>query len=203
MRRMAKKVGRSPRRDAGRPRGAPILDSILGQTLEEIAAHGIEGLSIDRIARAAEVNRSSVYRRWPTRGALVAAALERVLGDVSASLPDTGSLVSDLRAVVGSVARLLEQPLGRALLRAALSEAAAPAVTALASRTLEQQLDGPAHAIVERARRRGEWRPGVPAEMLSLLVGAVMHRAMLERRPVSSVWIRQLVDLVVEGVRPR
>ena len=51
------------RRDAGRARGEPIVDSILEHTLADLSRAGLDGLSIDRIARAAAVNKTTIYRR--------------------------------------------------------------------------------------------------------------------------------------------
>lgn len=54
------------------------------------------------------------------------------------------------------------------------------------------------------ARERGEWRAGVSGEQLVFaLVGAVIHRAMLEHGDLTKRWLRSLVDLVVFGVLPR
>lgn len=201
---MSRPLKRKPRRDAGRPRGAFIAEAVLACTLEELASHGIENLSVDRIARAAEVNKTSVYRRWPTRAALVAAALERVHGEVSVQLADTGSLRGDLMLLVGAVAALLEQPSGRALARAAFAESGAPEIAALAVRQLESQARGPAHELFERARARGEWRSPVPPEVvMAAVVGGLLHRTMIEHRPASGAWLAALVDLVVGGVAPR
>jgi AcrR family transcriptional regulator len=195
---------RAPRRDAGRARGAPIVDAVLARTLEELAAHGHEGLSVERIAKSAQVNKTSVYRRWPTREALVAAALEGVLGSVSAQAPDTGSLRGDLLGLLAPVAALLEEPIGRAVLRAALAESTAGAMSAVAARQLETQTSTPVRALVARAKARGEWRAGVQGEQLMfLLVGALIHRALLEQQELSARWLTSLVDLVLGGVTPR
>jgi hypothetical protein len=35
------------------------------------------------------------------------------------------------------------------------------------------------------------------------LVGALLHRALLEHEPMTARWLEKLVDLAVEGVRPR
>lgn len=67
------------------------MDSILEHTLADLSRAGLDGLSIDRIARAAAVNKTTIYRRWPTRDALVAAALGRILIDRSLIVPDTGT----------------------------------------------------------------------------------------------------------------
>lgn len=199
-----KKKKASPRRDAGRPRGQPIADAVLTRTLEELAAFGIEHLNVDRIARAADVNKTSVYRRWPTRDALIAAALERVVLDVNVHIADSGSLRGDLLALAGFVASLLEQPLGRALARAALDDSAAPAVKAMAARQLEQQATGPMVDLIARARARGEWDLDAPLDLVpSVLAGALLHRALLERRPLSEPFIASVVDLLVRAVTPR
>ncbi|MDO9019824.1 MAG: TetR/AcrR family transcriptional regulator [Deltaproteobacteria bacterium] len=193
-----------PRRDAGRPRGAPIAEAVLAHTLAELAAVGVEGLSVERIARAADVNKTSIYRRWPTREALVAAALEGVAAQVTAQLPDTGTLRGDLIALVVAVAGLFATPLGRGLLRAALTESAAEEVAALAARQLGRGGHGLARTVVARARSRGEWADGARGEVVvNALVGAVIHRAVLERGALDGRWRGALVDAMLYGALPR
>ncbi len=184
------------RRDAGRPRGANVVDAILRCTLEELATHGVANLSVERVARAAEVNRSSVYRRWPTREALVQAALQRVASDVEGQIGDHGSLRADLLALVEQVAGLLATPAGRALLQAAVAEGPHGFPPLAAQVRVEP-------SIVERARARGAWREDARAEVvLAMLVGALLHRVLLERAPVDEAWMRDVVDLAVRAVRP-
>ena len=180
------------------------MEAVLSRTLEDLAVHGIEKLSVDRIARAAAVNKTSVYRRWPTREALVAAALERVLSDVTLKLEDTGTLRGDLLVLARSVAALLGQPVGRELARAAFADSLGPAIAALVARRLESQAKGPAEAMVRRAIERGEWRADVPPQLLiTTLVGAILHRALLEHVTPSRSWLTSLIDLVLMGVAPR
>ncbi|MBI5543748.1 MAG: TetR/AcrR family transcriptional regulator [Deltaproteobacteria bacterium] len=194
---------RESRRDAGRARGAPIVEAVLSRTLEELAESGLEGLSVERIARRAEVNKTSVYRRWPTRGELVAAALEQVLDGLAAQVPDTGSLRGDLLGMLEGVATLASGPTGRAVVRAALSPSSQQSVASLAARRLKAHAEAPGRALVARARRRGEWRAGASRELLlSVLVGGVLHRALLENQPVTRRWLASLVDQVLRGVMP-
>lgn len=194
---------KTPRRDAGRPRGEPIEAALLAKTLEELVVHGIEGASIDRIARAAEVNKTSVYRRFGTREALIAAALERVAADVSAKLEDRGSLRGDLAQIAEHVASLLDAPIGRSLARAAFAEPEGSELVALATREMTKPR-ATALAMVRRARARGEWRRGLaPEVVLAALVGALLHRALLERAPLTPSFVRQTVELVAAGASPR
>lgn len=190
---------KKPRRDAGRARGEPIEAALLARTLEELAEHGIAAASVDRIARAAEVNKTSVYRRFGTREGLIAAALERVAGGVVASLSDQGSLRKDLELIAEQVASLLQTPMGQSLARAALSEASGDEIAALATREMSSPRAA-ALAMVARARARGEWRTGVaPEVVLASLVGALLHRALLERVPLTPAFVRQVVDLIARG----
>lgn len=174
----------------------------MARTLDELAAHGWEGLSVERIARAAEVNKTSVYRRWPTREALVAAALEAVADRLGVELPDEGSLVRELRTLGRTVASFAATSEGRALLRAASAEEVGPALAAVATRRLAQHaLAVP--AMIQRARARGEWRDDVPPEVvLAVMVGAIIHRLTLERQPVSPEWLEAVVTTLARGVRP-
>ena len=67
---------RNPRNAAGRPR-SPIVDqAILRAALELFIEHGVAGASIEKIARRAGVGKTSIYRRWSAREALLAQAIE-------------------------------------------------------------------------------------------------------------------------------
>lgn len=177
------------------------MDAVLSRTLEELVAHGIEGANVDRIARAAEVNKTSVYRRWPTKEALVAAALERVASDIGEKLEDRGSLRDDLEHLGEQVAALLDSPLGRSLARAAMAESVGAELAALAAR----EIDRPREAVVAlraRARARREWRDGVaPETVLAMLVGALLHRALLERASLTPRFIAEVVGVLARGLK--
>jgi AcrR family transcriptional regulator len=193
-----------PRRDAGRPRGAPIAEAVLAATLEELATSGLENLSVERIAQRAEVNKTSIYRRWPTREDLVVAALEGVLENMTAQAPDTGSLRGDLLGLLWPVVALMGDPMGRALLRASISESVGSKIAALGARKLEEQAAHAVPLLVARAQARGEWSAGVRGEQLIFaLVGAVIHRAMVEHVSITEPWLESLVDLLLFGVLPR
>ena len=191
------------RRDAGRPRGRHVTDAVLDATLAELATSGLEGLSVERVAQRAQVHKTTVYRRWPTREALIAAALEGLAVDAAARAPDTGSLRGDLLGLLGPVAAFLGGPEGRAVARAALAAPAEAHVAALAARRIEAPRAA-IDALVARARSRGEWRDDVPADLvLPTLVGALLHRTLLEHADPGSEWLEGVVDLVLRGVAPR
>jgi AcrR family transcriptional regulator len=197
-------MARMKRRDAGRPRGEAVTDAVMLATLDELGAHGLAALSVERIATAAEVNKTSIYRRWPTREALVAAALEYVLVDFEDAQDDTGSLRGDLAALARSLATFLTQPAGLALARAAIAESSSPEVSSMAARRFAQGAQGPVGGLIARAMARGEWtNPAPPEVAMSMLVGALLHRVLLEQQPVTPPWLEGVVDVLAGGLGRR
>jgi AcrR family transcriptional regulator len=55
--------------------------TILGVALEEFVTVGVRRANMDEIAKAARVSRSTLYRRFPNKDALLAAVVEKVLKD--------------------------------------------------------------------------------------------------------------------------
>lgn len=201
---MAQRAKKDPgpaRRDRGRPRGAPIERAILSHTLAELAANGREGMSIERIAAAAEVNKTSIYRRWPTKEALVDAAMEGIVVQLSTALPPPGGFADQLLDIAHQIAALLQSPGGRALFRASLD---APGSEPRRVRTVGSVARAPAKELIARARASSALRPDVPGELLlATLTGAVIHRVLVERRPATRIWLTSLIELLVQGAAPR
>src|SRR5579884_1376466 len=98
---------RPARRSPGRNRGRfdPSLDgAILEATLRGLGEHGYDRMSMDDIAARARVGKAAIYRRWPSKAAVVADAIahwRRGLGPTEP--PDTSSLRGDIDAVVAAV----------------------------------------------------------------------------------------------------
>jgi AcrR family transcriptional regulator len=66
-----------PPRGRGRPRRAEADAAILDAALAMLRAGGYRELSLDEVARRAGTAKSSIYRRWPSKAALVAAIVRR------------------------------------------------------------------------------------------------------------------------------
>src|SRR5215208_3040355 len=63
-------------RGRGRPRRAGTDEEILAVALEMLREKGYRDLNVDDIAERLGIAKTTIYRRWPAKGALVAAALE-------------------------------------------------------------------------------------------------------------------------------
>src|SRR5207245_8659067 len=95
----------------GRPRSVRTEKAILRAASELVAASGLADMSIEGVARRAGVGKASIYRRWPSKGAL---AFDAVADTILATqrTPDTGSLEGDLREVAENWVRGSNNPRG-------------------------------------------------------------------------------------------
>src|SRR5579871_6243993 len=73
-------------------RSARIVAAVLDAAIDALSRASYAAVSIEDVAAAAGVNKTTVYRRWPTRAALVGAALARLAAAPEAA--DTGALES-------------------------------------------------------------------------------------------------------------
>jgi Bacterial regulatory proteins, tetR family len=64
-----------PKRGRGRPRRAGADDEILAVTLAMLKEGGYGALTVDAVAERSGVAKTTLYRRWPSKSALVAAAI--------------------------------------------------------------------------------------------------------------------------------
>jgi len=97
----------APRR-RGRPREADRTDAILQAALALLEEDGYEQLHVQRVAERARVGLATIYRRWPTKQALVAEAVR--CKDMADEVPETGDPRADLAAVMRHLAGQLSDP---------------------------------------------------------------------------------------------
>lgn len=177
-----------------------MVDRVLATTIEHLALHGFERLSVPAVAEAAGLNKTSVYRRWPTKGDLVRAALTASMGH-DAPPNDTGTLRGDLLALARTALGFVESPQGMGVLRTLLAEGANPEVRAVATVMFREQESAGPREIILRAIARGELASDVDvALVLTTVAGALLHRVFIEQTRVTDAFLEGLIDLVISGV---
>ncbi|MDF7641482.1 TetR/AcrR family transcriptional regulator [Bifidobacterium sp. ESL0784] len=85
---------------ATRRRGGELEDALLDAAWEQIADKGMHGFNYEAVAARAHSSKTVLYRRWPTREGLFAAALRRRLKLCPLQASDTGSLPGDVKALL-------------------------------------------------------------------------------------------------------
>src|ERR1700761_1847970 len=80
-------------------------DRVLTSAFELLGESGVGGFSVDEVARRSGVAKTTIYRHWPTREALVIDACSRISDEQE--VPDTGTLEGDLAAILTNIGHLL------------------------------------------------------------------------------------------------
>jgi AcrR family transcriptional regulator len=163
------------------PRSQQVVEKVREATMAELARVGFPGLTVDGVAKAANVNRTTIYRRWPSKGALLLAVLEPGLERFDQG-PDTGSLDGDLLALMRLMIETAALPPGQAVHRAVGSTS--DELKELVDTVNERGL-GAFRRAFDRARVRGEVGPTDDTEMITHLAffGVVLWGETHERAP--------------------
>ena len=82
------------RRSIGARQNPEAAAAILDAAADLLRREGLKGLNTDAIAKAARASKTTLYRWWPNRGALLLAIYVRIKGEHSQI--DTGSLLEDV-----------------------------------------------------------------------------------------------------------
>jgi len=185
---------RPPRKNPrGRPPGGSdaIVTAILEATREELQRRGFADLRVERVAAAAGVNKTSIYRRWPTRAELVTAAITQASEEEPAIAP-TADLRGDLIALLEQKAANLAHPRARKILQTLM------ALGDQKSAKLDAQLHAHRYrrprALLAAALAKGALPKGTDVDFLTeLLMAPILHRVLLGQR-VDRAFITKVVD---------
>lgn len=188
---------------AGRPRDPRIDHAVLRATAELVAEVGYADLTIAAIAARAGTTKPAIYRRWPSKAHVVHEAV--FADDVALSLPDTGSVEGDVRAMLRGALAAFSDPLAAAALPGLFAEVAAD--PSLHEALLARFRVGVWEGLRERLRAgaaagdvRGDADPDV---LLETIAGATLMALLL--RPadrLDDAWVERTADLLTKGLLP-
>jgi AcrR family transcriptional regulator len=182
------------------PRGAAVVGAVIRATFEELAEVGYAALSIDDVARRAGVNKTTVYRRWPTKEDLVRAALLGLPEDYF-TMPDTGTLAGDLTELSRRMARIFQTVEGRALMRILFFEGRLTHLKGVHAHFEARRQATGLPALLRRGIARGEVPLGFDQQMLDeVLFGTIACKALVDRPPLDEAFVTRLVDIVLTGM---
>jgi len=186
----------------GRPRSQEADRAIMGATVELLAERGLAAMSIEEVAARAGVGKSTIYRRWPSKGLL---ALDAFVASFRAEqpLPDTGTLRGDLLDALHAWVRAVTRtPMGRLLADLIAEAQHDPELRAAWRDRVLEPLRSQHRIMLDRAIARGEIPATTDQEVvLDLFFGAAQHRLLLGHLPMTEEFIRAVVDLILGGIQ--
>lgn len=190
------------RRGRGRRPADEVRADVLTTVGELMLREGIAGLTFERVARLAGVSKTTLYKWWPSPGALALDgyfhAVERTL-----AFDATGDVRADVRQQLHAFAAVMRTAGGRALLEL-IGAAQTDADLATAYRSLySSERRALAYARLEQAQAQGQIRVDIDVRVLvDQLWGAVYHRLLVPDEPVTVAFIDAVVDNLFDGIAP-
>ena len=197
----------------GRPRDPRSYQAILEATIAVLHDVGYMRFAIEGVAARAGVGKGTIYRHWPSRGALVVEAITSPACEAATrgrwsmragELPDTGTLRGDLLAFLESVTAALTDAAAKEILPglAADLNRNPELAEAVRARIIDPQRRALAQ-LIQRAVARGQARERLDVTLLcETLLGPVCYRAYLAGQPVDHAMLVQLVDQLLPAMTP-
>lgn len=176
--------------------GQARQDELLAATIDVLRETGYDRLTIDAVVARARASKTTVYRRWPNKAALVVAAFTHAVHEIPVP-PDTGSLREDLLVILDGLITELDR-LGD-VVTSLIAEIRRSPDLADAMRTgfIATRREATMQ-IFDRARQRGELTDDADLDTLWYLGPAlVFFRTLLLGEPVDPAFVRHVVDDVL------
>jgi AcrR family transcriptional regulator len=193
-----------PRRSRGRPRQPSTDAAILAATIELLTDVGIRGTTTNAIVERSGCSKATIYRRWPTRDALILDALRTAMqgrpADIEVVVDLERELGSTLHAAARRGARVFDSQILRAVFPTIARELLSGSAIGEQFRTsVFVPIRTDAKARLLEAIGRGEIDASVDRDLVfDLIYGGLMYRVLVGET-VEDETIEALADLVMSG----
>ena len=182
------------------PRVLVSRERVLTTTLDLLTETGLGELTIDDISRRSGVAKTTIYRHWANRSALVIDACARMTDGAQAP-PDTGSLEGDLRTILTGIADLLGTARWSSILPLIVDAAEHdPEFAGIHSR-IQHGHAAPLRLALDRAALRGE----IPSTsdrnaMAAALLGPLFYRRWFSREQIDAEFVDLIIGSAIAGL---
>jgi AcrR family transcriptional regulator len=182
-------------------RSARVRESILAAALSELIESGYAALSVEAVASRAGVNKTTIYRRWPTLDDLLVDALMDWSHDALPAM-DTGSIETDLLALGGQLADVLNAGVGRQVVALVLTAGLRSDHLREATRRYFDHQAVRAIPTVNQAIDRGELPANTDANaLLTTFRAPLFYRLVTTGDPIDEELIAQAARITLNAAR--
>lgn len=181
-------------------RGKALVEKVHDAAIHALAHLGYDKLTLEDVADAAGVNKTTVYRRWTSKAALMNEALER-FGATFPPPPDEGSLRADLVVLLRRHRDALRQPLIRELVRMSTENRHHADIAEVGER-LRREGDEGTLRVYQRAVARGELPADTDVRLLrAFATGVISELVFFRSEDCDDARIDRIVDMVIAAGR--
>ncbi|WP_049974338.1 TetR/AcrR family transcriptional regulator [Azospirillum sp. B4] len=195
----------SPQRSMrGRPRCDKSRQAILTGAYELLVQAGLSGFTIEAVAARSGCAKTTIYRWWPTKGALAVAALLEMV-EVVAPIRATGSARRDLESLLEVMAGTMAGPMGRVIAGIIVEGQSNPEVLESYCTQVLQPRRERIREIVRHGVRTGELPADLDeATVVELLYNTLYSRLLIRHQRLDEPgWTQRLVAAVLGPARPQ
>lgn len=187
----------------GRARDPDIDARVLAAANRHLSSHGYEAMSLAAVAHEARTTRQALYRRWPTKASLAAAALSAAVDAPTAATSQDP--LADLTAELANFERGVSRPGRLSLVGSMLQDSTAPEALTRYRTHVVAPRRGRIRAILERARHLGLIDPDADLDVAVTMCTGSWYARALTGAPPPPNWPARTAALVwraVGGARP-
>ncbi|MFH1374292.1 MAG: TetR/AcrR family transcriptional regulator [bacterium] len=215
---MSDRIAR-PEKTAKADKGPGTRENILTAALDEFARLGMAGARVDRIARAAGVNKAMIYYYFSSKEALYQSVIKEHLTAILGTIRQTITESERLEEILSAFAEVYHQafssqPLLRTILLRELADARSDVVPRIAQTIIASGLPEQMVKSYKAGIERGEYRPvdirqtfvsfvlmNVGYFVLAPLIDQVW--AVEDHREFANERKKAVIDLFMNGVKKR
>ncbi|MFJ3671553.1 TetR/AcrR family transcriptional regulator [Streptomyces sp. NPDC090106] len=195
-------------RRRGRPRSTGTDEVILDAAQEVLLRDGYAGLSMEKVAAQAGVGKPTVYRRWPSKAALVGDVTRRAFlavapgGDIPAAAPQhVAEAISTWFCRTADAAADPDHAALILALTAAAAESPMDAESLYLHHTRDQHIA--LADLMRTAVSSGEFRAGTDVDaVVDALFGSLLYLLLTCRGETAPKRAAGLVRVLLDGLRP-
>jgi AcrR family transcriptional regulator len=174
-------------RPPGRPRSG-VNDVVFAATLNTVRELGYARATVDRIAASAGIAKTTIYRRWPSKGALIVDCLLDAFGSVPLEGSSRAELLSS--SIHWIAAKIGEPGVGDAFAGVFSDAVSDPALREV----LSTRLQDPYRLALQDALGEPDDRVLL---FIDVVVGTLLHRMGMTGEPMVDADVTALVDMVL------
>lgn len=187
----------------GRPRSEASRGAIIAAASELLRTIGLNRMSIEAVAEASGVGKTTIYRWWPSKGTL---ALDAYLEDmrIKVVVPNTGDGATDLRRHARAVIDFYGSTDGRIFAQFMAEAQSDPHLAEAFRERFLAQRRAAVTAIWQRGVVRGDFRDDVDADVaMDMIFAPIIYRLLAGHAPLSKSLAANLVNAALGGLAKR
>jgi AcrR family transcriptional regulator len=182
-------------------RGAGARQRVLRAALQVLDEDGLPGFTMEAVARRAGASKATLYRHWPTSGALMVDAMDATFQPLP--VPDTGHVETDVAQVLTDFVTLLEKTAFPRLLAAFIDAAERDPALATLHADLTRRRREPLLVALTRARECGQLPSNLDPELATdLLTGPLFYRRFIAHQPIPPSLVNDVIARVLSAGPP-